>query len=178
MMRSSSTARATAWMRNAVKERSSPDASRCRSSRRAFVTSISTRPWMMFFRLAAERRSVYALRILRNGRVWYPRPGAVRVASSPVVVGCSARVLVNELPLSGPPRRFVARSKSSSTCTHHRCSRRVGTPETSDQPQTGSAQDNHRTGRVRDDVLAHRAQQHSGETPAAAGPDHDQVGPL
>jgi hypothetical protein len=49
---------------------------------------------------------------------------------------------------------------------------------TADQPQVGSAQDHHRAGSVRDDVLAHRAQQHSGEPPAAAGPDHDQVGPL
>jgi hypothetical protein len=35
----------------------------------AMVTSISTNPWMMFFRLFAVRRSVYPLRIFRNGRV-------------------------------------------------------------------------------------------------------------
>jgi hypothetical protein len=105
-----------------VKERSSPAASRCRSSRWAFVTSISTRPWMMFFRLVAERRSVYALRILRNGRVWYPRPRAVRVASSPVVVDCSARVFVN---IGASLRSHVDRGPSS-TWAHQQCPRRAG----------------------------------------------------
>jgi hypothetical protein len=34
--------------------------------------------------------------------------------------------------------------------------------------QAGSAQDDHRAGRVRDDVLAHRAKQHACEAPMAA----------
>ncbi len=40
-----------------MKDRSSPATSGCRITRWAFVTSISTRPWMMFFRLVAARRS-------------------------------------------------------------------------------------------------------------------------
>jgi hypothetical protein len=36
------------------------------------------------------------------------------------------------------------------------------------QPQMRSAQDDHRAGRVRDDVVAHRAQEHACEAPAAA----------
>jgi hypothetical protein len=46
------------------------------------------------------------------------------------------------------------------------------------QPPRGSAHHNHRAGRVRDDVLAYRTQEHAGKAPAAVGADHYQVGPL
>ena len=46
------------------------------------------------------------------------------------------------------------------------------------QRQAGSAQDDYWAGRVRDDVLAYRTQQHAGKAPVAVGADHYQVGPL
>src|SRR5215207_7516029 len=84
---------------------------------------------------------------------------------------------------SGPPLLERVNGAAVQMAVHGAHNHRAGPIEASARvypPRTDSesAQDNHWAGRVRDDVLTHRAQQHAREAPAAAGPDHHQVGPL
>ena len=80
------------------------------------------------------------------------------------------------LVVSATHRRIPDKPLSSGHADDVDCREHINSAQTpsrapggmTDQPRAGSAQDDHRAGRVRHDVVAHRAKQHAYEAPVAA----------